>query len=87
MISPWAKENYVDHSMTDQSSILRFIEDNFLAGERIGGDSSDIKAGTLNNMFDFDDKDENGSWDRHKDDQHHRTLFLNANTGEIVHFK
>ena len=30
VISPYAKANFVDHTMTDQSSILRFIEDNWL---------------------------------------------------------
>ncbi len=55
VISPYAKQNYIDHRMTDQSSILRFIEDNWQLG-RIGGDSSDAKAGTLNGMFDFDDE-------------------------------
>src|SRR5262249_40400482 len=29
VISPYAKDNFVDHSVTDQSSILRFIEDNW----------------------------------------------------------
>jgi phospholipase C len=29
MVSPWAKVNYVDHTLTDQSSLLRFIEDNW----------------------------------------------------------
>ena len=29
MVSPWAKVNYVDHSLTDQSSLLRFVEDNW----------------------------------------------------------
>ncbi|HEV2547081.1 MAG TPA: alkaline phosphatase family protein [Stellaceae bacterium] len=29
MLSPWAKVNYVDHSLTDLSSLLRFIEDNW----------------------------------------------------------
>jgi phospholipase C len=29
LVSPWAKVNYVDHSLTDQSSLLRFIEDNW----------------------------------------------------------
>ena len=29
VISPWARQNFVDHSITDQSSILRFIEDNW----------------------------------------------------------
>jgi phospholipase C len=52
VISPFAKSNYVDHRATDQSSILRFIEDNWDLG-RIGNDSSDVKAGRLNGMFDF----------------------------------
>jgi len=55
VISPYAKQNYVDHVATDQSSILRFIEDNWSLG-RIGGNSSDVKAGTLNGLFDFSDK-------------------------------
>jgi len=29
MVSPWAKVNYVDHTLTDQSSLLRFVEDNW----------------------------------------------------------
>ena len=29
VISPYAKKNYVDHTQTDQASILRFIEDNW----------------------------------------------------------
>src|SRR5947199_9555773 len=29
VISPYAKANYVDHSVSDQSSIVRFIEDNW----------------------------------------------------------
>ena len=32
VISPYAKENYVSHALTDQTSILRFIEDNWLGG-------------------------------------------------------
>jgi phospholipase C len=52
VISPFAKENYVDHRITDQSSILRFIEDNWDLG-RIGGGSTDAKAGTLTGFFDF----------------------------------
>ncbi|SFW60017.1 phospholipase C [Luteibacter sp. UNCMF366Tsu5.1] len=53
VISPWARENTVDHSVTDQSSITRFIEDNWLDGKRIGGGSSDAQAGSLDGMFDF----------------------------------
>ncbi|MBV8535248.1 MAG: hypothetical protein JO128_06635, partial [Alphaproteobacteria bacterium] len=41
---------------TDQSSVLRFIEDVFDLG-RIGNDSFDAKAGTLDSLFDFDDPD------------------------------
>ncbi len=52
VISPWAKQNYIDDTITDQSSILRFIEDNWDLG-RIGSGSTDAIAGTLNNMFDF----------------------------------
>ncbi len=55
VISPFAKQNYVDHRTTDQASILRFIEDNWELG-RIGSDSSDAKAGSLMGMFDFDDE-------------------------------
>jgi phospholipase C len=56
VISPFAKHNYVDHTVTDQSSILRFIEDNWLDNQRITG-SFDTFAGRLNSMFDFRDPD------------------------------
>ncbi len=52
VISPWAKVNFVDHSVTDQTSILRFIEDNWGLG-RIGDQSFDEQAGSLLNLFDF----------------------------------
>ncbi len=52
VISPYSKVNFVDHSVTDLSSIIRFIEDNWQLG-RIGGDSADVYAGTLNGMFNF----------------------------------
>lgn len=53
VVSPWARQNAVDHSVSDQSSITRFIEDNWLSGKRIGGGSSDAQAGRLDGMFDF----------------------------------
>jgi phospholipase C len=56
VISPFAKANFVDHTLTDQSSILRFIEDNWLNGQRIGQGSFDAIAGTINSMFDFTQK-------------------------------
>ena len=55
VISPYAKPNYVDHVITDQSSILRFIEDNWGLG-RIGNGSTDEKAGRLDTMFSFTGK-------------------------------
>jgi phospholipase C len=51
VISPYAKKNFVDHTLTDQSSIIRFIEDNWLKSARIGNGSFDAIAGTINNML------------------------------------
>jgi phospholipase C len=70
VISPFSRDNYVDHQPTDQSSILRFIEDNWSLG-RIGGNSSDVKAGTLNGMFNFD--------------RNNPPLILDPATGVILH--
>jgi phospholipase C len=52
VISPYARTNFVDHTLTDQTSILRFIEDNWSTG-RIGDHSFDERAGALTAMFDF----------------------------------
>ncbi len=52
VVSPFSKKNYVDHTLTDQSSILKFIEDNWLGGERIAG-SFDALAGSIEGMFAF----------------------------------
>jgi phospholipase C len=52
VISPWAKANYVDNTVTDQTSILRFIEDNWGLG-RIGNWSFDNLANPIDSMFDF----------------------------------
>ena len=54
VISPYAKPNSIDHTLTDQTSVLKFIEDNWLQGERIqAGASFDTIAGPIDNMFDF----------------------------------
>jgi hypothetical protein len=75
VISPFAKRNHVDHTLTDQTSVLRFIEDNWLDGQRIQPSGSfDTIAGSLNHMFDFDDHDEDGP----------RKLILDEATGTIV---
>ena len=71
VISPYARANFVDHSVTDQSSILRFIEDNWQTA-RIGNFSFDSKAGSLNNLFAFDRRADDGRPDK---------LFLDPETG------
>ena len=53
VVSPFAKPNFVDHTLTDQSSVLRFIEDNWLSSQRIGQGSFDGIANPIDNMFDF----------------------------------
>ncbi len=52
VISPYAKTNFVDHTPTEQASILAFIEDNWKTG-RLGDGSFDARAGSLQNMLDF----------------------------------
>ncbi|HLK63905.1 MAG TPA: alkaline phosphatase family protein [Bryobacteraceae bacterium] len=53
VVSHFARVNYVDHAITDQTSILRFIEDNWNLGQ-IGGTSFDAMAGSIKTMFDFE---------------------------------
>ncbi len=67
LISNLAKQNFVDHTLTDQTSIIRFIEDNWNLG-RIGDYSFDSFAGSLMNMFYFKKREL-------------RHLFLNQNNG------
>jgi phospholipase C len=55
VISPWSRQNHVDHNVTDQSSVTRFVEDNWGLG-RLGNQSSDAIAGTLSGLFDFNPK-------------------------------
>jgi phospholipase C len=52
LISPYARRGHVDHTLTTQSSVLRFVEDNWGTG-RLGGGSFDATAHRLDGMFDF----------------------------------
>jgi phospholipase C len=64
VISPWARPNYVDHTVTDQTSSLRFIETNWdlgfidgstlPEGQPLGSFSFDQLAGSILGMFDFE---------------------------------
>jgi phospholipase C len=72
-ISPFARHNFVDNTLTDQTSILRFIEDNWRTG-RIGNASFDDRAGSLDALFTFTG---------HHDDGHGAdTLLLDPATGQ-----
>jgi len=70
VISPFARRNFVDHTITDQSSILHFVEDNWSL-PRIEN-SFDAIAGPITNMLDFAQEEE-------ADD---RALFLDPSTGQ-----
>jgi phospholipase C len=72
VISPWARHNFVDHSVTDQTSCTRFIEDNWLGGRRIGQGSFDGLANSINQLFDFTQV------------PHTDKFILNPDTGEPV---
>jgi Phospholipase C len=65
VISPYSKQNHIDHTAIEQTSITKFIEDNWRTG-RIGDASFDNRAGSLGGMFDF----------RHPQQ---RAVLLNAN--------
>jgi phospholipase C len=52
VISPFSRQNFVDHAATDQSSVVRFIQDNWGLA-RIGDGSADAFAGSLTQMMDF----------------------------------
>jgi phospholipase C len=72
VISPYAKQNYVDHGIADTSSVTRFIEDNWSLG-RLGDQSFDALAGPLTGLFDFTDAPRPG-----------RELVLDPATGQVV---
>jgi phospholipase C len=70
VVSPWSRVNFVDHTLTDQSSVIRFIEDNWQLG-RIGDWSFDELAGPITNLFDFSKR-------------HAERLFLDRETGAVL---
>src|SRR5262249_9609685 len=75
VISPFARRNHIDHTLTDQTSVLRFIEDNWLSGERIQpGGSFDTVAGTTEHIYNSN---------RHVDNDD-RKLILDPTSGAVV---
>jgi phospholipase C len=72
VVSPFARQNFVSHERITQASVVRFIEDNWLHGERLGGGSFDASAGSITDLFDFDHCDEANK------------LFLDPTAGTVV---
>ncbi len=75
VISPYAPANYVSHNLTDQSSITKFIEQNWLRGEEIGNGSFDEIAGSLDapgGVLNFDQP------------RHSNKLILDPTTGAVI---
>jgi len=70
-LSPWAKVNFVDHAVTNQASIIVFIEDNWLHGKRLGRGSFDSISDPITGMFDFSRP------------PRMKKLLLNSKTGEV----
>jgi len=75
LISPYTRSNYVSHNVTDQSSITKFIEDNWLDGQRTGAGSFDAVAGSLyarGGVLDF------------RREPNDTRILLDPTTGEVV---
>jgi phospholipase C len=75
VLSPWAKVNFVDHSLTNQASVLTFIEDNWLQGKRLGRGSFDAISNSITPAFDFHSR------------PRMTKLLLNEKTGEVTSTK
>jgi phospholipase C len=74
VISPWTRENYVSSDLTNTTSVVNFIEDNWLNGQRIPG-SFDATAGSLDapgGLLDFHTQ------------PHLNPVILNPTTGAVV---
>ena len=70
VVSPYAKKNYVDHTVTDQSSVVKFIEENWDLPQ-IGNGSFDQIAGPIDNMF---------NWHNQRTEK----LILDPSTGQVI---
>jgi phospholipase C len=81
VVSPWARTNFVDHTVTDQSSPIAFIEKNWsLKGPIVAATPTDAGsyeqyASTITNMFDFNQT--KGEVNKH-------VLYLDPTTGAPV---
>jgi len=76
VVSPYAKTNHVSSSYISQASVVRFIEDNWLHGKRLGGGSFDATTGSIMDLFDFDQD--------HSHDFRTDALFLDPTAGTVI---
>jgi acid phosphatase/phospholipase C len=76
VVSPYARTNHVSHTYMSQASVVRFIEDNWLRGQRIGGGSFDATSGSIMDLFDFDQD--------HSHDFRTDALFLDPTAGTVI---
>jgi phospholipase C len=74
VISPYTKANYVSSKLIDTTSVVRFIEDNWLGGERIPG-SFDAVSGSIDGL--------GGLLDFHTR-PHYSPVILDPATGAVV---
>jgi phospholipase C len=72
VISPWAQSNYVDNTLLDQSSVVKFIEYNWHLAA-LGSGAADTAAGSILTMLDFQAGHPTND-----------ALFLDPSTGEPV---
>ena len=74
VISPYTRDNYVSNNLTDTTSVVKFIEQNWLHGQTIPG-SFDATSGSLDargGLLDFNTR------------PHFQPLILNPTTGAVV---
>ena len=76
VVSPYAKTNHVSRTYISQASVVRFIEDNWLHGKRLGGGSFDATSGSIMDLFDFDQD--------HRHDFRTDALFLDPTAGTVI---
>ncbi len=70
VISPFAKKNFVDSTLIDQSSVVKFIEENWDLPQ-IGNGSFDQIAGPMDNMF---------NWNNQRSEK----VILDPSTGQVI---
>ena len=74
VISPYTRDNYVSNNLTNTTSVVKFIEQNWLRGQTIPG-SFDATSGSLDapgGLLDFNTR------------PHFEPLILNPTTGAVV---